>query len=596
MMSAVLLIVSIILLLILLGLVLQSHRREARIHEVALSLGDQQRASAAQIATLQDRLDTNERLAAEWSRQFHASLSKAREDLRGEVARFSSTQEQNAERGRHDLLHRLSQLDQELARLVESASLAQREIVNRFETLERRLIAKAEEVGQRAEITALRVALEAASASQQAHLERLGAAVQDQQASIAAVREALAGQQAQMERLNAAVPALDQRAEIAAMQQSLAAQQAQSEQRLRAAIQALDQHQEIEQVKHQLLEVQRTLDQLPASPSPDEASLRFVTDDKAEAEVLAIAKSLAFIRPLVPYPKWRWDADWANPDLAFQMRRKVWAYFNERKLETPLVTDWYHGLQLCLYLGNDLSRQMFVAGCIEPNEFALLDKLLAPGMTFLDAGANDGIYTLFAARRVGNSGTIWAFEPSRREVERLAHNLKLNKLRGVHACPFALADFDGNAELRIAGYEHEGQNTLGAFVYDVVQELGKEPVTVRKLDSIIEENKIAALDVIKLDVEGAEYRALQGMREALRKFRPIILFEVSDAGLRNQGSNREELLEFLASREYSIYMFDYFTGLPIPAVPGLFSDNMLAVPAEKRLPASVGLSVPRTLS
>ena len=63
---------------------------------------------------------------------------------------------------------------------------------------------------------------------------------------------------------------------------------------------------------------------------------------------------------------------------------------------------------LRLHLGNDVSRQIFIAGCYDPNEFAFLDRYLRPGMTFIDAGANEGVYTVFAAQRVGSEGCVWA--------------------------------------------------------------------------------------------------------------------------------------------------------------------------------------------
>jgi hypothetical protein len=117
-------------------------------------------------------------------------------------------------------------------------------------------------------------------------------------------------------------------------------------------------------------------------------------------EMFDRARSLAVVRPLVPYAGWTFGADFDNPDLAFRMRRQIWEYCNERKLEVPFVFDWYDGLRLNLYLGNDLSRQLFIAGCVEPNEFAFLAQILCPGMVFIDAGANDGLFTLFASRRV----------------------------------------------------------------------------------------------------------------------------------------------------------------------------------------------------
>ncbi len=315
-------------------------------------------------------------------------------------------------------------------------------------------------------------------------------------------------------------------------------------------------------------------------------------ETKTEEQVLELAQSLAILRPLVPYPKWRFDADWANPDVAFLLRKRLWEYFNDRKHEGAIVANWHLGTRLYLSLGNDLSRQIYIAGCIDPNEFAFLDRFLRPGMTVLDAGANEGVYTIFAAKRVGSEGSVWAFEPSHREVSRLERNLDLNKL-SARVFPVALADSAGEAELAIAAYGHEGLNTLGAFVHDI--EAGrKERVQVARLDDVVNQNPPAGLDMIKIDVEGAELRLLKGATATLQRYRPIVLLEVSDAALRQQGSSREELLDYLRAHGYEMYLFDPYSGFPSPAIPGAYSDNMIAAPAGISLPDAVYRPWPET--
>ena len=309
-------------------------------------------------------------------------------------------------------------------------------------------------------------------------------------------------------------------------------------------------------------------------------------ETKTEDEVLKLAASVAMLRPLVPYPKWRFDADWANPDLAFLLRRRVWQYFNDRRREAPLIVGWHGGTHLRLYLGNDLSRQIFIGGCFDPNEFVFLDRYLQPGMTFLDAGANEGVYSVFAAQRVGGAGTVWAFEPSSRERARLECNLELNRLP-AKVFALALAEVDAPAELSVAGYEHEGQNTLGEFSFVTTELARKEAVQLARLDDIVQRENPARLDVIKLDIEGAELRALQGAGDTLRRYRPILLFEVMDAALRRQGGSRAELLDYLRSLEYTPYMFDPYSGLPAPAGGAVHGDNMLAVPQGRNLPDAV---------
>ena len=316
-----------------------------------------------------------------------------------------------------------------------------------------------------------------------------------------------------------------------------------------------------------------------------------ILEKYTEGEIVTLAEALATLRPLVPYPRWHFDCDWANPDLAFQLRQWLWHYFDTRQAEGAVVVGWHHGTRLRLYLGNDLSRQIYIAGSVDPNEFAFLDRFLQPGMTFLDIGANEGIYSVFAARRVGAEGTVWAFEPSRRELDRLRCNLELNGLQ-VRVFPLALADSAGRADLRVAGYGHEGQNTLGAFAYAGVEVARTEPVDLMRLDDVVEQNPLGRLDAIKVDVEGAELRLFRGATATLRRFRPVLLFEASDAALRLQGASCEALFDHLRNQQYDLYAFDRHSGLPAPATPGAQTENMIAVPAGQSLPAAVYRSWP----
>jgi FkbM family methyltransferase len=309
-------------------------------------------------------------------------------------------------------------------------------------------------------------------------------------------------------------------------------------------------------------------------------------ETRTEAEVLKLAESVAILRPLAPYPRWRFDADWWNPDLTFQLRRRIWQYFNERRLEGRVTVRWHAGTSLCLYLGNDLSRQIFIGGCFDPNEFAFLDRYLQPGMTLIDAGANEGVYTIFAARKVGAEGTVWAFEPSRRERDRLQRNLELNRL-AAKVFPQALAEKTSQAELSVAGYEHEGQNTLGGFSFDTTELARKEVVEAATLDEVVASENPPRINVMKIDIEGAELRMLQGAYETLRHYRPILMFEVMDEALQRQGSSREALLDYLREQQYQPYMFDPYSGLPAEAPPGVYGENMLAVPNGWTLPDAV---------
>jgi FkbM family methyltransferase len=298
-------------------------------------------------------------------------------------------------------------------------------------------------------------------------------------------------------------------------------------------------------------------------------------------EIRAIAEDLAVIQPLQTYPGWHFNVDWDSSDANLQLRRTIWQFCKTNQLETQIESPWYNDLKLYLNLGNDLSSQLFVSGCYEPNEFFFLNQILLPGMTFVDAGANDGIYSLFAAQAVGTEGLVLAIEPSRREFENLQNNIKLNAIANIKPLQLALSDFDGSAALKLANYEHAGQNTLGDFIYEGVASPEVETTAVRQLDNLLKEMGIERVDVIKMDVEGAEFSVLQGARSILENCHPLLLLELSDLALQNQGSSAAAVLKFLREMGYEIFTLGH-SGLFLKATHDRsLSSNIVAAHPER---------------
>jgi FkbM family methyltransferase len=304
--------------------------------------------------------------------------------------------------------------------------------------------------------------------------------------------------------------------------------------------------------------------------------------DLADGELLALAQTLAWTRPLAPVPGWRFGSDWDNP--AFRRRREVWEACKARRLREPVLLDWHLGLRCFVHLGNDLSLPLFVGGCIDPNELSFLSRVLQPGATFVDAGANEGLYALFASRLVGDRGRVVAVEPSSREFARLQRNVEQNALRNVRAHRVALGAQPGTASLTIAEEAHAGQNTLGAFAYAGVRAAGAETVTVQRLDDLLAAEGRPRVAAIKIDVEGSELAVLRGARETLRRDQPLLLLELSEPALASQGSSGAALGEFLSSLAYVTYSFSEATGLPVERALQGASDNVVAAPAGRTLP------------
>ncbi len=284
---------------------------------------------------------------------------------------------------------------------------------------------------------------------------------------------------------------------------------------------------------------------------------------------------------LAPYPGWRLgsgEGGWSPVAVTMQI---VWRCL-ELKGQQELVR-WRDNLSLTLYPGNEVSRSIFLTGRYEPNSFSLLDRILKPGMVFLDVGANMGLYALFAAKRVGKEGLVVAIEPSERDFQRLKANIEVNALTNVRPIQAAISNYHGKAELLIATQEKSGHNTLGTFCYESVRLQEKQKVRVERLDDIMQQEKIEHIDVIKMDIEGAEFFALQGAKEVIQRFHPVILLELSDRSLRLQGCNSQQVWELLTENNYCIFGFDQKTGLPGLAQKKAYfdSEDIVAVTGEQ---------------
>jgi FkbM family methyltransferase len=287
---------------------------------------------------------------------------------------------------------------------------------------------------------------------------------------------------------------------------------------------------------------------------------------------------------LRPRPGWVFAEEYYEQRRWLACRRgALWEAAREKDLAVPITVRWYSGTTVDLTLGNDNSLCLYVCGSFEPNEFAFLDRVLKPGMVFVDVGANDGYYTLFAARRVGPTGRVVAAEPSSRERAHLQRNLGRNGLDNVTVVPAAIGGSSGLADLHLAHGVHAGHNTLGSFAHDDVVRASLERVAIEPLDSVIARLGLPRVDFVKIDVEGAEARVIAGAATVLASLRPLLLIEVNDKALRAQGNCADSLLALLRRElSYDIFVFSPVTGLLEASRDGEpLSANVVAIPSER---------------
>jgi FkbM family methyltransferase len=299
----------------------------------------------------------------------------------------------------------------------------------------------------------------------------------------------------------------------------------------------------------------------------------------------AYAALLAPDEPRIGYrPGWRFAEEYYDQRRWMACRRgALWEAASKGDIAVPLILPWYGGTTVDVTLGNDNSLCLYVCGSFEPNEFAFLDEVLKAGMVFIDAGANDGYYSLFAARKVGPAGKVVAIEPSSRERVNLRRNIQRNKFDNVRIVTEALGAAAGEADLCLAHDKHSGHNTLGRFAHDDVTAARPERVQVETLDAIVERLALPRVDVIKIDVEGAEASVIAGGHATLRTACPILLMELNDRALRAQGNGAEALLATLRGTfGYEVLNFSAKTGRVELCADGMpLSANIVAVPAQR---------------
>lgn len=213
------------------------------------------------------------------------------------------------------------------------------------------------------------------------------------------------------------------------------------------------------------------------------------------------------------------------------------------------------GLAFVCDTADVVSRTAF-AGSWEPTQTLLISKILQPGMTFVDIGAQWGYFTLIAAARVGPYGSVLSLEPHARLFGALRDNVDLNRARQVTPLPVAAGATTGYQEL--VAYDEGTGNFGGSWLRPgppsaaaMQAPTGERIVEVRTLDDLAREHEMDMIDFVKIDVEGAEGAVVHGMRDLLSHARvQRLLIEVHGDHLERCGSSLKEMYADLRSAGY----------------------------------------------
>jgi FkbM family methyltransferase len=165
----------------------------------------------------------------------------------------------------------------------------------------------------------------------------------------------------------------------------------------------------------------------------------------------------------------------------------------------------------------------FLLGTHDPEVQFVLNRLLRPGMTVYDIGANVGFTAMLAAKCVAPMGRVLCFEPLAANAEQIRHNAQLNRFDCVEIRQTALGAADGEAEFFVSESPTWGRL---AGTESAPLQSGVIRVPVRSLDSLAANDGLPPPHFIKMDVEGAEAGVIAGARALLAVAQPIMVIEL----------------------------------------------------------------------
>jgi len=179
-------------------------------------------------------------------------------------------------------------------------------------------------------------------------------------------------------------------------------------------------------------------------------------------------------------------------------------------------------------------------------------------------GAYIGQYTLLAAK-YAPLGQVFAFEPHSVSVRRLQEAVKRNGFQHVQVFPWAVGDIESEVDF----YWTPEASTSSLHMNSPACQAVRVPMTT--LDAFCRAQRLERIDLIKIDVEGAEDRVLEGAKEILAHYRPMVIVEIRPPG---------RAQKILQEAGYRLFRLDHGHLLPLGEAPIDHEENVIAIPPE----------------
>lgn len=230
---------------------------------------------------------------------------------------------------------------------------------------------------------------------------------------------------------------------------------------------------------------------------------------------------------------------------------------------------------------------------VEEKEMVLLSEFIKDGDHVIDLGANYAYYVERMSRLVGSKGRVFGFEPIPFTYEVCSLVVKKLRLKNVDLFPFASGNANETLEFRVPKLDFGGISAGQSHLSKRNNEMeGKENYYAFKDEELVKcqavtiddylFSKLNNLSFVKIDIEGAEYFALQGMEQTIKKFKPVILVEIQPFFLKGMGVEEASLISLVKNDfGYQIFSFEKASSKLKLVETDLWDDNYILIHSDK---------------
>lgn len=203
------------------------------------------------------------------------------------------------------------------------------------------------------------------------------------------------------------------------------------------------------------------------------------------------------------------------------------------------------GIKYELDLNQLIDSRLYFTGSWELETVQAIKKTIKPGDVVIDIGANIGCHALLCSKLVGATGKVIAFEPTKRAYEKLAKNKYLNSFaQNIQLEKIVVSDQTIKEQtVRI----NSSWQTFG-----VQSPLEEEIVDFITLDEYVGKSDFSKVNLIKIDVDGYEYKIIRGALKTLAKHKPYLILELGSYTLAGVGDSLVDLVDILFYLNYKI--------------------------------------------